>query len=191
MRSASIGYSKPVRGTFGHPQPSQIHNHSSEHLSIQVQVFHAIVGGIRSLENIPHSFLLQNKMWNSCPGSDSAVKFVGVWEQNVATVQGQFLADKMRAEKARLAGSRSALRPLSKYSRVTKSSLLSASPPPRHQCRWRVARPPCPSSPSPYRPGGPAPSRSRIHSQCKAPPGPRPPVVVVIFVFFLALRLGS
>ena len=57
-------------------------NHSSEHLSIQVQVFHAIVGGIRSLENIPHSFLLQNKMWNPCSGSDSAVKFVGVWEQN-------------------------------------------------------------------------------------------------------------
>ena len=77
----------------------------------------------------------------------------------------------MRAEKARRAGSQSAMRPLSKYTRVTKSSLLSASSPPRRQCRWRVARPPCPSSPSPYRPGGPAPSRSRTHSQCKSPPG--------------------
>ena len=77
------GYSKPV----GHLGILSLvkYNHSSEHLSnvsIQVQVFHAIVGGIRSLENIPHSFLLPNKMWNPCPGSDSAVKFVGVWEQN-------------------------------------------------------------------------------------------------------------
>lgn len=70
------GYSKPV----GHLGILSLvkYNHSSEHLSIQVQVFHAIVGGIRSLENIPHSFLLQNKMWNPCSGSDSAVKFVGV-----------------------------------------------------------------------------------------------------------------